>query len=345
MTWVKFADVKRELDIRKVLAHYQLTDGMQERGSTIKVFCPFHGYPSKEPTLSFTVTEDNTKFRCFAGGCEASGNGVDFVARLEGIDSFREAAVLVQEKFLRSSPAPGAAERPQKPAARAPLATKPGHAGSKQGKPASREGEGGNSPLSWQHENLEFEHPYLLKTRGFTSDILREFGVGFYPRRGMMHGRVVFPIRNIEGQLIAYVGRWAEDPVPSGKRKYFLPPGFKRGLELYNLHRAVKESTAVIVVEGYFDVLRLYEAGYRAVVSIMGAAITDEQVELLKEHFDRVLLLLDGDEAGRKAAESIAQKLIYDLSVRIARLPEGVDPDHAGAEILHTVIKGTREKR
>ena len=77
-----------------------------------------------------------------------------------------------------------------------------------------------------------------------------------------MHGRVVFPIHNIEGQLIAYVGRWAEDPVPSGKRKYFLPPGFRRGLELYNLHRAIKEGTEAIVVEGYFDVLRLYAAGY-----------------------------------------------------------------------------------
>ena len=164
--------------------------------------------------------------------------------------------------------------------------------------------------ISWRREDLP-------------PDILREFGVGYYARRGMMHGRVVFPIHNIEGQLIAYVGRWAEDPVPSGKRKYFLPPGFRRGLELYNLHRAIKEGTEAIVVEGYFDVLRLYEAGYQCVVSIMGAAITDEQVELLKENFDRVLLLLDGDEAGKKAAEAIAQKLIHDLFVRIATLPEG----------------------
>jgi DNA primase len=339
MTWVKFAYVKRELDIHKVLAHYHLTEGMEEQGNNIKVFCPFHGYQSDEPTLSLTITEDNTKFRCFASGCDASGNGVDFVARLEGIDSFRDAAVLVQEKFLRSAPAPRQAGRPQRPA---PPAPKPGHLGSKKSKPLDGEGEHRNQPLAWQHEHLDFEHPYLLKTRGFTPDILREFGVGYYPRKGMMHGRVVFPIHNIEGELIAYVGRWAEDPVPSGKRKYFLPPGFRRGLELYNLHRAIQEGVEAIVVEGYFDVLRLYEAGYRCVVSIMGAAITDEQIELLKEHFDRVLLLLDADEAGRKATVSIAEKLINDLFVRIVTLPEGIDPDHADVRTLGRILGGAR---
>jgi DNA primase len=82
MVWVDFAEIKRSIDIPKVLAHYNLTEGMEERGNTIKVFCPFHGYPSEEPTLSITVTEDNTKFRCFASGCDASGNGVDLVARM-----------------------------------------------------------------------------------------------------------------------------------------------------------------------------------------------------------------------------------------------------------------------
>ena len=115
MVWVQFAEIKRNLDIHKVLAHYQLTEGMQERGSNIKVFCPLHGYPSEEPTLSFTVTEENTMFRCFASGCDASGNGVDFVARLEGLDSFRDAAVFVQEN-LRSGPAPREAARPQRAA-------------------------------------------------------------------------------------------------------------------------------------------------------------------------------------------------------------------------------------
>ena len=143
-----------------------------------------------------------------------------------------------------------------------------------------------------------------------------------------MHGRVVFPIHIIEGQLIAYVGRWAEDPVPSGKRKYFLPPGFRRGLELYNLHRAIKEAlrrSSSKVTSMCCDSMR---QGI-SVVSIMGASITDEQVDLLKENFDRVLLLMDGDEPGRKSAVSIAEKLVNDLFVRIVTLPEGIDPDHA----------------
>jgi DNA primase len=345
MVWVRFAEIKRNLDIHRVLAHYELTEGMEERGNTVKVYCPFHGYPSEEPTLSITVAAEDTKFRCFASGCDASGNGVDLVAKLEGIDSFREAAVFVQERFLRGGPAPREAKRPAKAAPRAPVATRPGHLDStdkKSSETEGGEGEGGNAPLAWQHENLDFEHPYLLETRGFTADILREFGVGYYPRRGMMHGRIVFPIHNVEGRLIAYVGRWAQDPVPSGKRKYFLPPGFRRGLELYNLHRAIKEGTEAIVVEGYFDVLRLYEVGYQCVVSIMGAAISDEQVELLKENFDRVLLLLDGDESGRKAAGAIADKLIRDLFVRIVTLPEGIDPDHADVRTLGQLLRGSR---
>ena len=146
-----------------------LTEGMEERGSNIKVFCPFHGYQSEEPTLSFTVTEDNTKFRCFASGCDASGNGVDFVARLEGLDSFRDAAVLVQERFLRSgTPAPREAERPQRTAPPVPVATKPGHLGSKKSERESREGEHGKTsrcpgsmrswimsiPIFWRREGL-----------------------------------------------------------------------------------------------------------------------------------------------------------------------------------------------
>ena len=113
-------------------------------------------------------------------------------------------------------------------------------------------------------------------------------------------------------------------------------------MELFNLHRAIKEGVEIIVVEGYFDVLRLFEAGYRCAVSIMGAAITDEQIEFLKEHFERVLLLLDGDEAGKKAAASIAQKLMYDLSVRIVILPEGIDPDHADLRTLTRLLGGSR---
>ena len=108
-----------------------------------------------------------------------------------------------------------------------------------------------------------------------------------------MHGRVVFPIHNIEGQLIAYVGRWAEDPVPSGKRKYFLPPTASARPRTLQPASRDQGGTEAIVVEGYFDVLRLYAAGYQCVVSIMGASITDEQVDLLKG-YDRVLLLWMG---------------------------------------------------
>ena len=337
MAWVNFAQVKRNVDIRKVFAYYNLNEGMEDRGKSIKIFCPFHDYQSDEPTLSFTEQDDNTVFQCLSASCDASGNSVDFVQACEDLETFRDAAIFCQEHFLKSSEEPNGHQGTGK---RLQLKN---HQQQEHGAVAWAYGdeENGNEPLEWRHESLDFNHPYMVGKRGFRRETLEEFGVGYYGGKGMMRKRVIFPIHNIEGELVAYVGRWPGDPMPSGKRKYLLPKDFKRGSELYNLHRAIKEGTEVIVVEGYTDVLRLYEAGFRNAVSIMSGAITDTQVDLLVENFDRVVLLLDGDEQGKKATATIVEKLIRRAFVRIAELPNGLDPDHAGVEVLQAVLSSS----
>jgi hypothetical protein len=106
------------------------------------------------------------------------------------------------------------------------------------------------------------------------------------------------PIHNNRGELIAYAGRAINGEEP----KYRLPAGFRKSLVLFNLHRALATgSRNVIVVEGFFDTLAVHQAGYPAVVGLMGSTLSRYQADLLATHFDRVVLMLDGDEAGGKA--------------------------------------------
>jgi DNA primase len=142
-----------------------------------------------------------------------------------------------------------------------------------------------------------------------------------------MAGRVCIPIHDGEGQLAAYAGRWVgpEDP-PEGKGKYELPAGFRKELELFNLHR-VKDRKHLVVVEGFFDAIRLHGLRIPA-VALMGTSVSEEQLDLLA-HTDarHVTVLLDGDEPGRKAAEAVVSAIAGVAWTRIVHLPDGAEPD------------------
>jgi len=101
-----------------------------------------------------------------------------------------------------------------------------------------------------------------------------------------------------------------------------------RAEPLFNLHRAAAEAgNSVAVVEGFFDCMKVHQAGIRSVVALMGSALYEPQQQLLRERFRQIHLLLDGDSAGRKASEVIAQKLRRYCSVQVIPLAEGVQPD------------------
>jgi len=154
-----------------------------------------------------------------------------------------------------------------------------------------------------------------------------------------MHGRVIIPIHNDRGSLVAYAGRAVDALEP----KYRFPAGFHKAAELYNLHRArAAGSDDLIVVEGFFDCLRIHEAGFRNVVALMGCTISGQQIRLLSDSCSSVVLLLDGDSAGRQATPVISAALLAGgLRVRTLCVPDGQQPDSMSIADLRALIGST----
>ena len=128
-----------------------------------------------------------------------------------------------------------------------------------------------------------------------------------------MAGRIVIPIHNVNGEVVAYAGRWPGEP-PDGTPKYKLPTGFRKGQEVFNLDRAIKEMTErpLVIVEGFFDAIKLHQHGYRNVAALMGSTMSAAQEELIRRHTNansHVVVMFDEDEAGKAGREDIACRL------------------------------------
>ena len=199
-----------------------------------------------------------------------------------------------------------------------------------------------NKPLGFRL-TLEPDHPYL-RERGLKPELVELFGLGFCAK-GSMSGRCCVPIENAEGELVAYAGRWAgpDADLPAGEEKYKLPKGFHKGLELFNLHR-VRRYIHLVLVEGYFGAIRLHGERLPA-AALMGSSISEEQVDLLRErcpNLAHVTVLMDGDDAGRKAAAAVAHALSRHWWTFTALLPEGTQPDTAAG---HDLLAALRRKQ
>ena len=121
--------------------------------------------------------------------------------------------------------------------------------------------------------------------------------------------------------------------------RYRFPAGLAKSQVLFNRHRAVvtRQPTA-IVVEGFFDCLKVYQAGFTSVVALMGSALYEPQRRLLTQHFQQIILMLDGDAPGRRAAAVVSERLSEDCSVRIVRLAENTQPDQLSESVLREVL-------
>ena len=133
----------------------------------------------------------------------------------------------------------------------------------------------------------------------------------------MLSGRVVIPIHDEQGQLVAYAGRSVDGREP----RYRFPAGFGKSPVLFNFHRAAASvGDRVIAVEGFFDCLRIRQAGWECVVALLGTELYEHQAELLRARFSRVLLLLDGDEAGRLGGDRVAARLRNGCEVDVIKV-------------------------
>lgn len=339
--WVSFSELKGRVSIADILGYYGLLDKLkpQRGGKGLVGLCPFH----QERRGSFHASLSKNAWHCF--GCGRHGNILDFVAAKEGTD-IRQAGLLIQGWF-GSAPqnAPEAPQRPEKPQGATLI---PSGFENPENKPVVSLP---NPPLTFELKNLDAEHPYL-KERGLTKKTVEHFGLGYYSGRGLMKGRIAIPIHNERGELVAYAGRWPGEPpeagtgqyLPEDTERYLMPSGFQKSHVVFNLNRAselAREEGLVVVVEGFFSVFRMHQAGFSNAVALMGSSLSESQRELLVGTVGtngRITLMLDGDDAGRACQEQCLRELSRYLFVKVVELPEGGQPDQLGEDEIRQFL-------
>ncbi len=151
-----------------------------------------------------------------------------------------------------------------------------------------------------------------------------------------MTGRLAIPIHDEHGRLVAYCGRSVAAEPP----RYRFPAGFRKSAVLFNYHRAAAGSDRrVVVVEGFFDCMRMHQAGFCAVVALMGAALSQQQADLLAGRFGEIVLMLDGDPAGQAGARDAAARLMRRCSVHRVILAPGRQPDEMSNEEIRQALR------
>jgi DNA primase len=311
--WIDFKAVKAMVTMQMAIEHYKV-NGLRKSGDELRGRCPIH---EGDGAAAFHVSLKKNAFHCFS--CKAKGNVLDFVAAMEKC-SVREAAFRMADWFALGDARAGDTGAHEGPATGAGVEAKPES----------------NKPLKFQLKGLDHAHPYL-RDRGVSSEVAERFGIGYFSGRGSMAGRVVIPIHNEQGELVAYAGRAIDDSEP----RYKLPAGFHKSQELYNLHRTIAESNQdrrVVLVEGFFDCIKLSTAGF-AGVALMGSFLSEAQERALGRYFDQICVLMDGDAAGKEAAKAISQRLMRRIYVRVVDLPEGKQPDQLSTDELGSMLR------
>jgi len=325
---------------------------LKRAGSTFKALCPFH----QEKTPSFTVSPSRQTFHCF--GCGAGGSVFRFVMDYEHLDfpaavkklATRVGIPVIEERG--SSPA----EDDRQHETRRALVQLHAEAAewfhenlvkAKIGAPAREylKGRGidrriakdwqiGFAPESWDaflSWALErgYQQRFLLESGLITR---RDESAGDDKAYDRFRNRIMFPIHNDVGEVIAFSGRILDKEAEAAK--YVNSPEtplFRKGRVLFGLHktkRGLIEADCAIVCEGQLDLITLFEAGITNVVAPQGTAFTENQARILKRFVSEVVLCFDADAAGQKAAERSLDALLQNnLVVRVAEMPAGEDPD------------------
>ena len=330
-------------------------------GREFKACCPFHN----EKSPSFTINDEKGFYHCF--GCSAHGDAIRWMTDQRGLSFMDAIKELAAEAGMEvPAPDPKAAQRAEK---------------------ANNLYDVMTAAQEWFVTQLlgvegAAARGYL-KQRGFTEQTIRDFGFGLAPdnRTGLksalkqfgdsmlieagllisvdgkapydrFRGRLMIPIRDPRGRVIAFGGRILGE----GEPKYLNSPDtplFDKGRTLYNLDKcspASRQTGRVIVVEGYMDVIAIAQAGFADAVAPLGTALTEQQIQMLWRMTEKPLLCCDGDAAGQKAAMRAALRALPLLkpghSLQFVTLPEGKDPDDlvkaSGAAALTTLLEASQ---
>ncbi len=335
----KIEEIKSRVDIVELAGEY-LT--LKKAGRNYLGLCPFH----QEKTPSFTVNREKQIFYCF--GCGEGGNAITLLMKIAGM-SFPEAIRHLAEKTGVILPARAVGRGGDKDEQRDGIVGInlkaaqwfAGNLSSPEGRAArdylqarslteeiSRQFRLGYAPDRWR------SLADYLERSGISLKLAEEAGLvvaardeGFYDR---FRSRLIFPIENVFGEVIAFGGRI----LGPGEPKYLNSPEssvYTKGKNLYGLNRAreaIREEGFCLIVEGYFDVISLWNAGIRNTVATLGTALTREHLDLLRRYTQDVVALFDPDEAGRRALDRALELfLAANMRARALVLPDDSDPD------------------
>jgi len=334
--FVDFKAVKAAITMEQVLEHYGVLDTFKGFGRNLTGPCPIH--KGSNPS-QFRVDTEKNIWHCFSE-CKHGGNTLDFIAEMDDV-SILAAANKAIEWFHLDPEAMSASS--EKEAGEPSEPRKNGE--TSRPKPAARpapvvENGAPNKPLQFRLDKLERNHPYLTQERGLAQDTIIDFGIGFCAK-GMMTHRIAIPITNVKGEVVAYAGRFPGEP-GEDTPKYKLPPGFRKSLELFNLDRASKEQGPLIIVEGFFDCMKLHQHGWRKVVALMGSTLSAAQEEMIKKHTNadsHVIIMLDENEAGRAGREDIACRLSRFCFVKVHAFDQpDMEPEHLTADDVQQLL-------
>jgi len=321
-------EVVKKLDIVDVISSYI---DLERSGNNYKARCPFH--PDDTPSLY--VSPSKGIWKCF--GCGVGGDAVKFVALYENL-TYTEALLELAKKYKL----PVKLERKRKDENLLNAI---------------------NLVAEYYHRKLK-EHPKVvdyLKGRGISERTIKKFRLGYSPSseelldflrenqllstyektgnllkidekhyKDLFAGRLIIPIRDQRGNILGFGGRTLTGAGP----KYINSPEtefFKKREILFGFYEGldyIKERKRAILVEGYFDVMSMHQEGFQEAVAVMGTSFGQEHARLLSAYVQEVVLLFDGDQAGRRAIRQTAPYLLREgLKVKVLLLPEGEDPD------------------
>ena len=330
------SEIKYRNDLGELAASYMQ---LKRRGRNLVGLCPFHG----EKTPSFNIYTENGSFYCF--GCGVGGDVITFVMKIENLD-YMEAVKFLAERAGMSMPEDDYDDSVSKLRTRIYEANREA-ARFFYARLMSKEGAEGLAYLrnrgladsTIRHFGLGFapdERFALgnhLRSRGFTENEMIAANLVFKSRSGnsvldRFYNRVMFPIIDVRGNVIAFGGRIMTDQKP----KYLNTSDtlvFNKSYNLFSLNNAKNsKSDSLILCEGYMDVISLNQAGFTNAVATLGTALTADQAALMKRYCKEVIICYDADEAGQKAtARAIDILRRAGLVVKVISIPDGKDPD------------------
>lgn len=357
-------EVIEKNDIAEVISEYVK---LKRVGSRYAALCPLHN-DKKSPSLS--ISPDKQLFHCF--GCGAGGNVIHFIMAAENLD-FTDALKYLANRAHIPIPERGSPADRKK---RAELADKK-QLIYKINEEAARyffhnlAGEKGKSAYAY------------LRERKITNSTIKRFGLGYAPegwtslldfmqKKGYSNrdvyeaglakkrdngtyydafydGRVMFPIINVQGNIIGFGGRIMTEKSNTGKYLNTAETAvFKKKENLFGLNFAKNDKSGrILLMEGYMDVIALHQAGICNAVASLGTAFTPEQAKLLKKYTDKAVLCYDADQAGKKAADRAGVILReHGIKTRVLSITDGKDPDEfikaKGADMFRVLIEGAK---